>query len=520
MQTDKLLQKLWAEITSRKFNWMGDQLSVAYDTAFVASIQLPNREESPLFPGALKWLVENQHDDGSWGNQNWIFDQVLSTLISTGTLFKYKKFHKQAQNGLIWLKNHLSLIEIDDPENNPDEVLPAGFEHLIPSFISRLVFINPNIEFSLDIDKYLNLQKKKFEKIPLEYIFRYKQPQTFIMEFLIGFNDLKIPSLSHLLNSNGSLGNSPAATAWYIIKQYQFNPENNFDKNIDYLNRYQNKDGGFPHFMDYEYMVITYALYAIQSSMGKPLPLLFHPLIEKLYNVWTDNGLGFAKDFYSDSDTTSLAILLIHTNGISEDYSLFNAIEKFESKYRFLTYPYELGVSFLVNLHIYDLYQTLVDAPNRDRVLDKLKHFFSDILYKDHKFGKDKYYYSPILQNSHAILAFKENEPELSTICYNWLISQQKNGLWGMKHPTIEETAFAVMGICAYHIYVRKIDLSILNTAIDYITEHYSDLLNDTYWLAKVLFNPIQLQKVNVFSALNIYHRAMYGIDWLSSKLN
>jgi hypothetical protein len=63
----------------------------AYDTAWVARLSVSedngngggngNYDKAPLFPGALAWLVEHQHPDGSWGNGG-VLDRLMPTLAA------------------------------------------------------------------------------------------------------------------------------------------------------------------------------------------------------------------------------------------------------------------------------------------------------------------------------------------------------------------------------------------------------------------------------------------------------
>ncbi|KAK8948914.1 hypothetical protein KSP39_PZI005111 [Platanthera zijinensis] len=62
----------------------GEISSSAYDTAWVAMV--PNlagdRGGGPRFPSSLRWIIDNQLDDGSWGDKNFFsaHDRIISTL--------------------------------------------------------------------------------------------------------------------------------------------------------------------------------------------------------------------------------------------------------------------------------------------------------------------------------------------------------------------------------------------------------------------------------------------------------
>lgn len=41
--------------------------SSSYDTAWVAMVPASGAPGMPRFPGYVEWIMQNQHDDGSWG---------------------------------------------------------------------------------------------------------------------------------------------------------------------------------------------------------------------------------------------------------------------------------------------------------------------------------------------------------------------------------------------------------------------------------------------------------------------
>lgn len=82
---------------------MGDgEISIsAYDTAWVALVQDINGSGAPQFPSSLRWVVENQLSDGSWGDQC-IFsahDRLISTLACVITLKSWSICSDQFEQG-------------------------------------------------------------------------------------------------------------------------------------------------------------------------------------------------------------------------------------------------------------------------------------------------------------------------------------------------------------------------------------------------------------------------------------
>ncbi|KAK4269648.1 hypothetical protein QN277_022778 [Acacia crassicarpa] len=78
----------------------------AYDTAMVALVEDVNGSGAPQFPESLKWIIDNQLPDGSWGDacKFLSYDRLLCTLASVIALTRYNVHPDKAHKGsfLMW----------------------------------------------------------------------------------------------------------------------------------------------------------------------------------------------------------------------------------------------------------------------------------------------------------------------------------------------------------------------------------------------------------------------------------
>lgn len=74
----------------------------AYDTAWLAMIPHPVEHDTPLFKSCLQWLVDNQKEEGYWGesiNGNFAIDALPATIACMVALRKWGLGEKNIQKG-------------------------------------------------------------------------------------------------------------------------------------------------------------------------------------------------------------------------------------------------------------------------------------------------------------------------------------------------------------------------------------------------------------------------------------
>ncbi|KAK8950389.1 hypothetical protein KSP40_PGU000370 [Platanthera guangdongensis] len=83
----------------------GEITSSAYDTAWVSMVPILAGDGGggPQFPSSLRWIIDNQLDDGSWGHDNFFsaHDRIISTLACVVALSSWSVCPEQCKRGLI-----------------------------------------------------------------------------------------------------------------------------------------------------------------------------------------------------------------------------------------------------------------------------------------------------------------------------------------------------------------------------------------------------------------------------------
>jgi hypothetical protein len=466
----------------------GYMRGLAYDTAWAAMIPESQTSLKPMFPGSLLWLIINQHENGSWGgNLDYSYDRLISTLASIISLKKThrsEKFKEAISNGeeYIW-------FNIQRLRKEPQETV--GFELLFPALMAEAENLELNLPYR---ERFFEpLKEKKMKLIIGELIASQNTTVTFSLEFLGEFASKKL--LTRAQNINGSISNSPSATAFMLTKQFN-------DDAYNYLRNVLKYNSGSSMTL-YPFDVFESA-WVIDNFYKTKLPVQNHytQKIEELFSLWTEQGVSMSKyyDFQDLDDTATVFYLLKNTNH-DIDPSVF---EVYEDVTHFNTYPSERSSSPLVNIRVLKALNNNKKYNRRDEVVEKiLKYLYKEM--KEQSYWIDKWNISPYYCTSQAIEAISELDTGLTEKAVNWLIDTQKiDGSWGISNGTQEETSYALLALLYYHFNVEKIDSSILKTAQSYLENNYNNDFYEELWLGKGLYCPQNVVKSSILSAIHM----------------
>ena len=467
-----------------------------YDIGWLARVKTPDGD--PRWPDQIDWLLENQHPDGSWGGQiEYYHDRIICTLISAIALSE-NGHNAQSQKAIklaeyyIW--HHLHLLPRD-----PFELV--GFELIVPTLLSEAA------ELGLDVPNhtcgYGEIQTAKLKLIPPEKLYSPNITSIHSLEFL-GRSANK-EHLKKAQSSNGSLGNSPATTAYFLL----FYPDDELA--LAYLENMLRLFGYPLMLYPFRTFELTWTLNNLIFS-GIPITQLATSQIwDKLENELTSSGIGLDPTFgIPDGDITSVCSRLVTMSGRAVDPFILASFEKEEHVFR--TYDYERNVSVGTNIHALEAINTMSNYPNHERTRDEI----SSMLLNKREFNiywVDKWHTSPYYATTHAIVALLKEESCLKACRHtiDWLIcTQRRDGSWGFfEKGTVEETAYTLIALLHYH---RKnpIDKDILHRGANYIYIHQNIISNyPALWIDKCLYIPHNVVRSAVLAAIILYEQTV-----------
>lgn len=459
---------------------------LAYDTAWAAMVPESSGSIKPLFPKSLLWLITSQHLDGSWGAEiEYYYDRLISTLAS---IVAFKKTYKTTKfNDLIEAGEDYIWYNIKRLKNEPQETV--GFELIFPSLMLEAEKLNLNLPYREK--SYEPLKEKKMKLAIGELIESENSTVTYSLEFLGEFASKNL--LIKAQNVNGSISNSPSATAFMLTKLFNENA-------YKYLNRVLEYNSGssmtlFPFDVFENAWVIEYYLKA-----GLPVENYFSPKIDYLANQWSDKGISMSKLYYShDLDDTTTVFNILNKTKHNVD---IRVIEKYETDTHFNCYPSERSPSPQVNIKTLKVVNENTDYLRRDVVIDKILKFLSKERRKD-SYWVDKWNVSPYYCTGLALEAIGDLENSLSSRALDWILKTQNyDGSWGQRIGTMEETSYALLALMDYHKSVEKIDTTPIINGLRFLDENYEKNIFPELWIGKGLYCPYYVVKAGVLSAM------------------
>ncbi len=462
----------------------------AYDTAWAAW----------HLPPAMDWLLEAQHPDGSWGAElEYHHDRVISTLAAINAIAARSTNApalQKAERGVAYLEKAISRLGEDVYET-------VGFELLLPGLVGLARKQGLKVQRIEELmAPQLKLSREKLALVPQKAIYSPHFPVAFSLEFL-SFEQLDRSAVHELRASNGSIHNSPAATAYVdaVLGGAQ---------GRGYLETLMTRYGGaMPAFAPLDIFEPAWALYHL--SLGTQLTDLpaARPFVDQLARLWNPRGLSFSSNLsFADLDDTALTFRLLHLFGVEADPA---GLEFFETPEHFRCYPLERNISIDVHIHILHALREARDFPRRAEMLSKALNVLKLKLSTD--FITDKWHVSPYYSTSHAIAALTGLEDELIQRQLSWLLkTQREDGSWSwypsLPKAAIEETAYAVMALATVYEKKGGIPFEPIERGIAYLEKHYtaSEEL-PRLWITKILYNPYHIVESALLAVFAQYQR-------------
>lgn len=468
-----------------------------YDIAWLARLRnAPG--DGPRWPDLLEWLLEHQAPNGSWGGEVMYFhDRIICTLAAAIAL-RESVPGEQAREAIrraeryLWL--HLHLLPRD-----PFELV--GFELILPTLLAEARTLD------LDVPNhtcgYGRARAAKLRLIPPEIIYSSEVSTVHSLEFLGWSGDPQ--RLQKALACNGSLGNSPAATVYYLLRQ-----QNGDERALGYLEAARAHMQHVIYLYPFRIFELTWVLNNLAFS-GLPITEFAGPTVwQELQSEMTRRGIGLDRSFgIPDGDITSVCSHLLASAGYEVDPLTLKCFEH-EETCTFRTYDYERNVSVGTNIHALDALRLMPGYPDRRRVQDGVIAMLLASRVLD-VYWVDKWHASPFYATAHAVIGLLKEGSYLIDPCRHtveWLVhTQRDDGSWGFfELGTAEETAYALMALLHYHerepisVDVLQRGAAFLQRTHESPTGKYPEL-----WIGKCLYAPYDVVRSAILAALILY---------------
>ncbi|CAL4933396.1 unnamed protein product [Urochloa decumbens] len=296
----------------------GEISSSAYDTAWVALV--PELDsEGPQFPATVRWIVDNQLPDGSWGDSALFsaFDRMINTLACVVALTKWSLEPTKCKTGLSFLHENMWRLAEEEQES-----MPIGFEIAFPSLIQ--IASNLGIDFPYDhpaLQSIYSNREIKLKRIPKDMMHRIP---TSILHTLEGLTDLDWSKLLNLQSSDGSFLYSPSATAYALMQTGD-------KKCFEYIDRIVKKfNGGVPNVYPVDLFERIWAVDRLERlGISRYFQREIKRCMDYVSRHWTEEGICWARNSnVKDVDDTAMAFRLLRLHGYNVSPSVFKNFEK------------------------------------------------------------------------------------------------------------------------------------------------------------------------------------------------
>ncbi len=474
----------------------------AYDIAWMARLQTSDNGDA-RWPDLIEWLLEHQHPDGSWGGETvYYHDRILSTLAAATALHQNghtRQARQAVARGESYLWHSLHMLPHD-----PFEL--SGFELLLPTLLGEARSLDLNVPSHSC--GYGEIQSAKLRLIPPQLLYSPRISTVHSLEFLGQSGDVK--QLRDAVNEIGSVGNSPATTAYYL----SLYPNSDGDERaLAYLEMVRERDRlatVYP-FCTFETGWVLNNLILSGLSVTE---FAGRDVFDALYAGMTPDGFALDSTFgVGDGNITSVCCRVLLNAGYDVDPHILARFENPETRI-FRTYDYERNVSITTNVYALNALRVFEDYPNREEVMSNIAMTLLESR-QYNIYWTDKWHASPYYATCHALVGLLQDK--MNTVyayacqdTVNWIVrNQRSDGSWGFfQDDTAEETAYALISLLYYYRHEPdSLDPEILHRAASCLAiKHQKN--SWTYpelWLAKSIYAPHDIVCSTTLAALILY---------------
>jgi halimadienyl-diphosphate synthase len=466
----------------------GHMMNTAYDTAWVARL---HKLGEPMAEEALDWLREHQLADGSWGAEQPVYhhDRVICTLAAAIALAErgLAEDRVRVERAMKALDKHQTWLHLD----------PAGetvaFEMLLPTLIAeaKVLRLIPRGGTAM-LNDMARTRETKLAKAPGRLISRYTTMAH--STEMVGQDALHLLDIENLQESNGSIGHSPSATAFFTLHVW---PE---PKALNYLSTNM-ANGGVPDVAPFDIFEPAWTLWNLALSDRNDYKMLnmCRRHLNFLETSWrVENGVGFAADYSCrDGDDSSLVFEVLGRYGHSTNLS---TILQYEEEDHFRCFALESNPSISTNIHVLGALR-LAGLPAKHPSIQKILTFLRRQKTVQN-YWIDKWHASPYYATAHLIIACAGYYNTLVEDAIEWIVDTQNvDGSWGHYSATAEETAYSLQALAIWRQSGQSVPNSTLKRGTAWLLEH-TEPPYPPLWIGKCLYSPTLVVRSAILSAL------------------
>ncbi|CAI0557561.1 unnamed protein product [Linum tenue] len=266
--------------------------------------------EKPIFPGCLAWILENQHDDGSWGLQDptLMKDALSSTLACILALKRWDTGDHHVRSALAFMeRNSGSLLD-------SSLQAPIGFDVVFPSMVQTCT---QDFRLNLPLDGAhvdAMIRNRDVALTGADRTVGRDAYLAYVSEGIGGFQGLARGNAMRFQRKNGSILNSPSATAAAVIHGHDDALSLGYLRSVSYM---CTVPAVHPHEIQARLCLIdTVESLGIDRHFREEIELA----LDEIHRCWRQGE----EEIFLDATTCAMAFRMLRLNGYPVSSDVFD----------------------------------------------------------------------------------------------------------------------------------------------------------------------------------------------------